>query len=252
MTDRLALVTGGGRRIGAQIALRLADAGYRLAIHTHSGNAVDPALQAILDAQGGVSTFAADLGDPVQVEGLWAAVCDSFGFAPDLLINSAAAFGQDTAATATAAALTANHAVNALAPVLLAQALARTASAARPGAVVNILDQRIAQPNGDQFSYTLSKLALAEATKLLARTLAPHVRVNGVAPGLTLATADYSDAQLERLAAAMPLALLPDPEDIADAVVWLATRRAVTGQILFVDGGAHMRAFERDFMFMER
>ncbi len=251
MAERLALVTGGGRRVGACIALRLAAAGYAVAVHSHSEGGVEPGVQALLDRQGH-RAFVADLADAGEVAGLWDAVCATFGAAPCLLVNNAAAFAEDTPLTATADSITEHHAINTVAPVLLAQALAKTATAERPGSVVNILDQRIAQPNGDQFSYTLSKLALAEATRLLARTLAPHVRVNGVAPGLTLPTPDYSPGQMERLALAMPLQRLPHPEDIADAVLWLADARAVTGQTLFVDGGAHMRSFDRDFAFMER
>jgi pteridine reductase len=117
--------------------------------------------------------------------------------------------------------------------------------------VVNIVDQRIKQPNGDQLSYTMSKQALAAATETLARVLAPQVRVNAVAPGLTLPTADYRPAQMVVLEDAMPLKRLPEPDDVADAVLWLAQARATTGQTLFVDGGAAMKSFERDFMYLD-
>jgi NAD(P)-dependent dehydrogenase (short-subunit alcohol dehydrogenase family) len=86
----------------------------------------------------------------------------------------------------------------------------------------------------------------------LARALAPKVRVNAVAPGLVIPTPDYSPQQMEALRAAMPLGLLPNPADVADAVAWLADAPAVTGQTLFVDGGAALKSFERDFLFLER
>jgi NAD(P)-dependent dehydrogenase (short-subunit alcohol dehydrogenase family) len=146
------------------------------------------------------------------------------------------------------ASLATHFRVNAAAPTLLALRVA----AGGPGvAIVNILDQRIAHPHGDQFSYTVSKLALAEATRLLARVLAPGARVMAVAPGLTIPTADYGAAQMARLGEAMPLGLLPTPEDIADAVLWAIRARASTGQTLFVDGGASLVSYERDFVRME-
>ena len=98
----------------------------------------------------------------------------------------------------------------------------------------------------------MSKQALAEATRTLARVLAPRVRVNAVAPGLTIPTLDYSPAQLARLTAAMPLERLSQPEDVAAAVVYLAGARASTGQTLFVDGGAGLHDFARDFVHLER
>ena len=86
----------------------------------------------------------------------------------------------------------------------------------------------------------------------MARALAPHVRVNAVAPGLTLPTDDYDAAQWDRLRALMPLDRLSSPEDIADAVLHLATARSTTGETLFVDGGAHLESFTRDFVYLSR
>ena len=85
---------------------------------------------------------------------------------------------------------------------------------------------------------------------ILARRFAPHVRVCGVAPGLTLPTADYDSALMDRAAALMPLGLLAAPEEIAEAVMYLATARSITGQVLFVDGGAHLCRYARDFLFL--
>ena len=140
--------------------------------------------------------------------------------------------------------------VNTAAPVALALALYRSSKGGvgSRGSVVNILDQRIRNPVPDQFSYGLSKGALAAATRLLAISLAPSLRVNAVAPGLTLPTADYDAALMHRLTAAMPLARLPSPADIADAVVFLANAASVTGQTVFVDGGASLKSFDRDFV----
>jgi NAD(P)-dependent dehydrogenase (short-subunit alcohol dehydrogenase family) len=114
------------------------------------------------------------------------------------------------------------------------------------------LDQRIDHPHADQFAYTLSKLALAGLTRTSAASLAPHVRVNAVAPGLTIATPDYDAAQMERLGEMMPLARLPQAEEIAQAVLYLTNATAMTGQTLYVDGGAHLKSYDRDFMHLCR
>jgi pteridine reductase len=226
---KLALVTGGHKRIGAAIAARLEDGGWTVARH------------------GARDDIAADLADPEAVDTLIPRVTDRFGRLPSLLVNNASRFEWDDVATVTREALDAHHAVNARAPVLLALALHR---AGGQGSVVNILDQRIRNPNADQLSYTLSKTALAGATRTLAVALAPALRVNAVAPGLTLPTSDYNPEQLDRLAAAMPLAQLPEPADIAEAVAFLAEARAITGQTLFVDSGASLKSFDRDFVYL--
>lgn len=182
--------------------------------------------------------------------GLLPAVEAAFGRAPVLLVNNAARFDYDSPESATQGGLLSHYAVNCAAPVLLAGAVAGRAGPDHRVAIVNILDQRIAAPNADQFSYTLSKLALSEATTILARRFAPYVRVSAVAPGLTLPTPDYDTAHLAGAAERMPLAALPDPADIAEAVLYLARAGAVTGQTLFVDGGAHLCQFSRDFLFL--
>jgi len=248
----LALVTGGCRRLGATIAGALAEAGYDLALHSGPASQPDPDLIRRIEAAGAAWRHVpADLADADAVAGLVPAVEAAFGRAPALLVNNAARFDYDSPDSVTQAGMLAHYAVNCAAPVLLAQAVAARAGAEHPVAIVNILDQRIAAPHADQFSYTLSKLALAEAGAILARQFAPHVRVSAVAPGLTVPTADYDRARMTEAASRMPLELLPDPAEIAGAVVYLAGARSITGQTLFVDGGAHLCRFPRDFLFLE-
>ncbi|RED16144.1 SDR family oxidoreductase [Parasphingopyxis lamellibrachiae] len=244
---RVAIVTGGCRRLGAAIAGRLANEGYALALHASEDIDPEPALLAAIE-QAGVQWqgIVADLSDPVQVEHLVPAIADRFGSAPDLLVNSAARFGDDRPETADMDGLLSHYAVNCAAPAILAKSFAALKRKGNAG-IVNILDQRIANPHGDQFSYTLSKLGLAGLTRILAGELAPAIRVNAVAPGLTIPTDSYDDAMMEYAEALMPLKTLPAPAQVADAVAWLAQADAVTGQTIFVDGGAHMEAFERDF-----
>ena len=116
--------------------------------------------------------------------------------------------------------------------------------------MIHILDQRIRNPNRDQLSYTLSKQALAASVRSLAVACADKLRVNGVAPGLTLTAGEYGDIQLTNITAMMPLDCLPAPDDIADAVVYLARAEAVTGQTIYVDGGASLKSFDRDFVHL--
>ncbi len=251
MTRPLALVTGGHRRLGAAIARALAAAGYDVAIHGSQDADPEAGLAQAFDAAGAAwAGFAADFSDAGAPARLMAAVTAHFGRAPDLLVNSASIFGQDRLADTTHAALIDHYAVNCAAPALLIQAFAASGGAGR--SVVNILDQRIAQPHGDQLAYSLSKHALAGLTRIAARDLAPAIRVNAVAPGLTIVTEHYDAAQTERLAARMPLARLPQAEEVAQAVLFLARADSVTGQTIFVDGGAHMTSFEADFVNLER
>ena len=247
---KLALVTGGCRRLGAAIAAALAERGYALALHASHDPEPDKALAASLDRAGADwHGFAADLADADQTERLVDEVAAHFGAPPALLVNSAAMFEEDRPESVTYRSMLDHYAVNAAAPAILARRLA--ALRTEPGgAIVNLLDQRLAAPHGDQISYTLSKFALAGLTAILARELAPGFRVNAVAPGLTIPTGDYAVEQLESLAGRMPLERLPQPQEIALAVVWLAEAGAVTGQTIFVDAGAHLERFRRDFLYL--
>lgn len=251
MTRPLALVTGGHRRLGAAIARALAAAGYDVAIHGSQDADPETGLAKAFEAAGAQwAGFAADFSDADSPARLMKAVTEHFGRAPDLLVNSASIFGQDRLADTTHVALMDHYAVNCAAPALLIQAFAASGGAGR--SIVNILDQRIAQPHGDQLAYSVSKHALAGLTRIAARDLAPAIRVNAVAPGLTIVTDDYDAAQTERLAARMPLSRLPQAEEVAQAVLFLARAKAITGQTIFVDGGAHMTSFEADFVNLER
>lgn len=245
----LALVTGGKRRLGAAIAARLAKAGYALALVSHLDKQPDASLLAVLkEQQSNWHPFVADLGSPGNAVSLIASVSAHFGRVPDLLVNNAAMFGQDDWATMDATTLEAHFRLNTFAPLLLSQALVK--AAASQVAIVHITDQRTENPPADQISYTLSKQALAASVRTMAKAFGAKARVNAVAPGLVIVTDDYAAGQAERLAGIMPLGALPDPEGIADAVLYLATARHVTGQTLFVDGGAHLESFERDFVHL--
>jgi pteridine reductase len=247
----LAIVTGGKRRLGAAIAARLAHAGYALALVSHLDKAPEPALLAVLEEHGtDWQGFVFDLSDLASVQPLLDGVIAQFGRVPDLLVNSAAMFGQDNWETMSAATLDTHFRLNHFAPLLLAQALVKTAGPDAQPAIVHITDQRVVNPHGDQLSYTLSKQAMAASVRTMAAAFGSHARVNAVAPGLVISTEDYSAEQEARLADMMPLGALPSPEGVAEAVLYFAQAKDVTGQTIFVDGGAHLKSFERDFLFL--
>ena len=249
----LALVTGGLHRVGAAIAAQLAAGGYDLALHAHRLGDPDPALAEAIRANNVESAvFPADLANPSEVESLIGQVKAHFGRAPDALVNSASIIGEGPWHDLSRGDLARHLDVNFVAPMLLTQSFAAALAGDRPGAVVNIVDQRVTNPPIDQAAYTASKLALGSVTRVMARAFAPSVRVNAVAPGNTLPADGYQEAQWQRLADAMPLQRNSAPDDIAAAVAYLLSAPAVTGQTLFVDGGANLESYERDFLHMMR
>jgi len=247
----IALVTGGLHRVGAQISATLAAAGYRLALHGRSDPAPDDDLATALGEHAtDFAVFAADFALPDEVDDLAQRVSAHFGRAPDLLVNNASLFEPGGWEAADDAAMRRHMQVNCLAPIALARAVVGRADQGQTQAIVNILDQRVASPVPDQFAYSISKQALWQATRTLAIALAPRVRVNAVAPGPTLPSEDYDTDQWDKVAAMLPLGRHSSGRGIADAVRYLATASEVTGQTLFVDGGASLRGWDRDFMYL--
>lgn len=233
------LVTGAARRVGAAIARTLHAAGYDLALHYRHSRTEADALAGELEAQRADSTLIvqADLADAVRLPGLIATTVDRFGRL-DALVNNASVFHPTPIGTITAAQWDELFAANARAPLLLAQAAAPHLEAAR-GSIVNLTDIYAERPLPQHAVYCMSKAALRMATFVLARDLAPDVRVNAIAPGVILWPAGGKDeAEKARVLARIPLARKGSPEDIAGAVLWLVRDAGyVTGQTLHVDGG---------------
>ena len=246
------LVTGGARRIGAGIARRLALRGHAVAIHHHHAPEDAEALRAAIAAAGGrACVVQGELADPDTASALIAAARDGLGGPVDGLVNNASQFAFDALPLTDFALLDQHMRVNLGAPVALASALARQEDL-DGGAVVNLLDQKVANLNPDFFTYTCSKAALAAATEMMARALAPRIRVNAVSPGLTLPSLDqtseeFADHSRQNLLQ-QPVAL----EDIAAAVEHLLTARSITGQNVFVDCGQRFLPREGDVMFEGR
>jgi len=247
----LALVTGGKRRLGAEIAKTLAKAGYALALVSHVDKAPDAdLLQIIAEQNSDWHAFTCDLGNPENAGKLISEVTAHFGRPVDLLVNNAAMFGQDDWHGMDVDTLEAHFRLNLFTPLLLAKEVVRATQDHQRPAIVHILDQRITNPHGDQLSYTLSKQALAASVRSMAASFGSAARVNGVAPGLVISTDEYEEALEDRLAQMMPLGALPSPTAVAEAVLYLARAVDVTGQTIFVDGGAHLKSFDRDFMHL--
>ncbi|MCZ7658262.1 MAG: SDR family oxidoreductase [Xanthobacteraceae bacterium] len=237
---RAALVTGAARRIGRAIALALAEAGYAVAIGTHRSVAEAEALGSdIVRAGGRAAVVQGDLADPAAVRALVPAAAAALG-PLTLLVNNAAEFEPDAIGALDPERWDRQLAVNLRAPVFLAEAFAAQAPAGRDCAIVNMLDQRVLKPTPRFVSYTLAKSALHTATRTLAQALAPRVRVNAVAPGPTAPSPRQRAEEFAHQAAAVPLGRGSPPEEIAAAVVFLASATSITGQTLAVDGGQHL------------
>ena len=243
-----ALVTGAARRIGRAIAERLAHEGYDIVLHASARSTLDArAIAADIVADGGrAHVLIADLADPAQAASLVQQATAALG-PVTLLVNNASVLEPDGADTFDTANFDRCMAINLRAPVQISSAFAAALPAASEGSIVNILDQRVWRLNPRFFSYTLSKAALWTATQTLAQSFAPRVRVNAVGPGPTLANPFEGAEAFAREAAAVPLGRAIEPAEIAEAVVYLARARGVTGQMIAVDGGQHLAWRTPDF-----
>ena len=238
--EQTALVTGGARRIGRAIAERLASEGYAVAVHCHRSTAEAQGLCAALNGAGGRAAMVqADLAEADEVARIVPEAAVKLG-PLTLLVNNASLFEPDALQDLDAGRWDRHFAVNLRAPALLARDFAAQLPANVAGAIVNIVDQRVWRLNPRFFSYTLTKSALFTATRTMAQALAPRIRVNAVGPGPTLTSARQDEGDFARQSGALPLGRGPSPEEIAEAVVYLAGAASVTGQMIAVDGGQHL------------
>jgi len=233
----VSLVTGAARRIGRAIALELAAAGHELALHCRHSREDAEQLATELRALGGrAEVFVADLADEAACKALVPAVLQQLGRL-DAVVHNASTFGYDDVASFSHAAMERHWRANTAPAVLLAQALhPHLVARGAQGCLVNLLDQKLGNLNPDYFSYTLSKAALDTAGQMLARALAPALRVVGVAPGVQLT----------------PLGRSSTPQDVARAVRFAIESPAITGSTLWIDGGQHLAAQPRDVYFLSQ
>jgi NAD(P)-dependent dehydrogenase (short-subunit alcohol dehydrogenase family) len=241
MTERgAALITGGARRIGRALVTAAADAGYDVAIHVRAVDDEAEAAAAEVRARGRkAAILVCDLRKEAASVALVGEAEAELG-PVTLLVNCASVFEEDAFADMNRASWDAHMETNLRAPLVLAQVFARRLPQDRDGLIVNLLDQRVLNPTPEFFSYSLSKAALWDATKLLAQALAPRIRVNGIGPGPTLPSVHQNQAAFEAEAAATLLAHPVSPAEIAAALRYLIDAPSVTGQMIAVDAGQHL------------
>lgn len=248
----VALVTGAGRRLGRAIALGLAAAGWDIAVHyRHSEREANETADSIRALGRRAALLPCDLSDEAAVRALPGQAAEALGRVT-CIVNNASLFEYDSATSFSPSLLTAHMHTNLAAPLLLAQALHAATPQHSQAVVINLLDQKLYNLNPDFLSYTLSKAALDAATTMLAQALAPTVRVVGVAPGITMVSGDQDEEGFNKAHTMTPLKRSSTPEDIADAVVYAASARALTGTTLVVDGGQHLVPLARDVMFITK
>ena len=239
LSGRTALVTGAGRRVGAQIARSLHAAGANVMIHCHRSLAEAQRLAAQLEQvrAGSAAVSVTDLRDTAALPGLIAGTCDRFG-ALDLLINNASSFYPTPIGQITLVQWNDLIGTNLQAPLFLAQAAAPELRR-RGGSLLNIVDIHGLRPLREHAVYSAAKAGLMMLTRSLARELAPEVRVNAIAPGAVLwPEQGLEEARRDRIRGQTPLQRPGTPEDIARAVLFFASEAPfVTGQVLAVDGG---------------
>ena len=238
---KTALVTGAGKRIGRAIALALAEQGVNIAAHYGTSGAEVVSLRAELEMRGVKSWgLQADFSCAEEAQALITRALEAAG-ALDILINSASIFRPSTLNDMDIAGILEHMQVNAWTPCLLCREFARLVGA---GQIINMLDSRITDTDRTHVAYILSKKTLADLTRMMALEFAPKITVNGIAPGLILPPPGRDDTYLELLVGSVPLKRHGGPEDITAAVLYLLNSDFVTGQVLYVDGGRHLKEYE--------
>jgi len=238
--DPVALITGASDRIGAAIARRLAKSGYRVVIHYRSDAERAKSVQAAIESAGGkAAILQADLANRSERAALIEQAGSQFG-PLTVLINNASMFDPDSARDVTEALWDQHFAIHAEAPIFLARDFAAQLPEGVTGNIINMIDERVLHPTPAYFSYTLSKAVLWTATRTLAQSLAPAIRVNAIGPGPVLPHSRQSQAEFDQSVAALPLQRHAGPDAIADGVLVLLNTPSMTGQMLALDGGEHL------------
>ncbi len=247
-----ALVTGAGMRVGRAIALALADAGFAVAVHYRSSARQADEVVAQIQSRGGkAASIQADLSREEETAGLTAKATDALG-PLTLLVNSASVFEPDDIASMTRTSWDTHIETNLRAPLKLAQDFAAQAAPGANNLIVNITDQRVLKLTPQFLSYTIAKAALATLTTTLAQALGEQgIRVNAIGPGPVLQNTRQSDADWKRQNEATILGHGATPDDICAALLYLVSAKAVTGQMIAVDGGQHLAWQTPDVLVQE-
>jgi len=247
---KTALITGGAKRVGAGLAKALGGDGWHVCVHFNQS--VDDAASVVteIEAAGGkANAVQANLENPAAASQL-VEQCIQVAGPLSCLVNNASIFEHDGIEDISAEALDQHHAINLRAPMLLARSFAEQLPEGQTGDIVNILDNKVFALNPDYLSYTLSKVALTGATEMLAMALAPNIRVNGIAPGITLLSGEQSETRFEKAHTTNPLKQGCTIEQIAACLKLILDCPAMTGEIITIDGGQRLQKLPRDIAFL--
>ncbi len=238
---KTALITGAGTRIGRALALGLSGDGWAVAIHYNRSRQSAKVLADQINKNGGnAAAVGANLNVPCELESLLPRSAEKLASPIAALINNASTFSPDTAQNFTPAGYEHHMSVNLKAPMRLSQHFARALPLDKNGVIINMIDQRVLSPHPSYFTYSLSKAALFAATKTLAQSFAPRIRVCGIGPGPTLQNKHQNAEGFATETSATLLGTGSPPPAILNALRYLLAASTVTGQMIAVDGGEHL------------
>ena len=236
---RVALVTGGARRVGRAISLGLAGAGFDVVVNYHASASEAGEVVRRVEGMGQRAVaVGGDVSSSEDVERISSQVRRHFGRL-DILVNNASLFASGPLLEVEETEWDRVMAVNLKAPFLLVKATADLLTESQ-GTVINLVDLSAFQPWVEYPHHAVSKAALLHLTRVMARAMAPHVRVNAVAPGAVLLPEDYDQEERERSRKSAALGTLGSPRDVVDTVLFLERSRFITGEVVVVDGGRHL------------
>ena len=248
--NKSAIITGAAKRIGAGIAKALGDAGWFVYLHYNSSSReAKKVLHEIKSSGGNGQLIKMDLSHPDCGEQIINKI-DCTAPPVELLINNAAKFEYDDISTISSVSMDQHFFANVRGPMLLGKAFFELVTKGQQGCVINILDNKIFALNPDYLSYTISKAALQCATETLAMAMAPHVRVNGIAPGITLESGGQGDLSFQKGQKMSPIGIVSSVEDIIKAVFFIINTTSINGHIITIDGGQKLQKLNRDVAFL--
>ena len=244
------LITGAAKRVGAELARACAADAHTVVLHYNQNKAAAEALAGELRETGALMELVhADLGDSASVSTMMAAASKTGPVTA--LINNASLFDYDDSKTASAEKITQHMAVNLIAPTLLIKDMAERLPQGVSGCVINMLDAKLFGMNPDYYSYTLSKSALHTLTIMAAQAYAPRLRVNAIAPGILLPSGGQSEAEFQASHKRNLLGQGAEIPEVVAAMRLLLSAKSITGEVIVLDGGAHLRPAARDVAFLK-
>ncbi|MEN6415858.1 MAG: SDR family oxidoreductase [Armatimonadota bacterium] len=238
---KTALITGAAKRIGRAISLALADEGANIIVHYNTSRSDADNLALELSGHGvSAWTLQADFANPEEYKSVIRNAIDLAGTL-DILVNNASIFPREDMSNVSFESFQNNMQVNAWAPFVLARSFA---DEMKRGKIINMVDSRVTSTDWTHVGYIWSKHVLHAMTEMMALAYAPNITVNAIGPGLILPPPGYDQSYIDALSGTVPLKRHGDPDDIAEAVVFLLRSDYITGHMIFVDGGRHLKEYD--------